>query len=145
MRTAALTILVLSATAGRLAASSTVQHPILFVTQAPFGSDFTTVNSVFGNHQGNTGAGPRGGDLWIRYPDGALRNLTAAAGYGVTAGQEISVREPSVHWTGAKALFSMVIGGTTQNDYSPVYWQIYEITGFEEGGTVHVTHLAQPR
>ncbi|MBI1848940.1 MAG: CHRD domain-containing protein [Planctomycetes bacterium] len=144
MRTAVVTILVLLATAGRLAASSTVTHPILFVTQAPFGSDFTTVNSTFGNHQGNTGAGPRGGDLWIRYPDGTLRNLTLAAGYGVTAGHEISVREPSVHWSGTKALFSMVIGGTTQNDYTPVYWQIYEITGFGQGETVQITHLSQP-
>src|SRR5262249_19173639 len=102
--------------AGSLLASSTAPHPILFVTQVPFGNDFATVNSVFGNHLGNTGSGPRGGDLWIRYPDGSLRNLTAEAGYGLAAHQEIGVREPSVHWSGTKALFSMVIGGTTQND-----------------------------
>jgi hypothetical protein len=49
-------------------------HAILFVTQVPVPTDFTTIGSTFGNH--------RGGDLWIRYPDGTLRNLTALAGYG---------------------------------------------------------------
>ena len=39
---------------------------IMFVTQPPFGSDFITLNAVFGNHQPRTGLAPRGGDLWIR-------------------------------------------------------------------------------
>lgn len=116
----------------------------MFVTQAPFGADFATVNSTFGNHNGHTGATPRGGDLYIRYGNGTLRNLTAEAGYGLAPGQDIAVREPSVHWDGNKALFSMVVGGTIQNDLTPVYWQIYEVTGFMQGQTVQITKLPQP-
>lgn len=76
-------------------------NPILFVTQIPIGFDFTTVGSVFGNHGPAPDAAGRGGDLCIRYPDGTLRNLTAAAGYGVASGfqgaNSIEVRDPSVH------------------------------------------------
>ena len=88
-------------------ATAAVFPPILFVTQPPFGSDFVTVNAVFGNHDPGTDLTPRGGDLYIRYSDGVLRNLTREAGFGLTAGREIAVREPSVHWGGTKALFSM--------------------------------------
>ena len=90
-------------------------YPILFVTQVPVPQDFTTIGSVFGNHRATLDAVARGGDLWIRYPDGTLKNLTAAAGYGTTGLQgatAIAVREPSVHWSGTKAVFSMVVGGT---------------------------------
>ncbi len=118
--------------------------PILFVTQPPFGADFISVNAAFGNHQARTAFTPRGGDLYIRYGDGTLRNLTAEAGFGLQAGKEIAVREPSVHWSGAKALFSIVIGGTTKNDYAPVYWQIYEITGLGKGEIARITKLPQP-
>lgn len=127
------------------AVTSSVTAPdILFVVQPPFGDDFASANAVFANHISDTGSTPRGGDLYIRYGDGTLRNLTAEAGYGSTAAAAIAVREPSVHWEGAKALFSMVIGGTTLEDYSPVYWQIYEITGFQRGGTVQIRKLPQP-
>ena len=120
--------------------TAAVSQPIImFVTQPPLGDDFATVNSVFGNHNPRADVATRGGDLYIRYGDGALRNLTAEAGFGITVRQEIAVREPSVHWSGAKALFSMVIGGTTQNDLTPVYWQIYEVTGFAQGQTVRIT------
>lgn len=117
---------------------------IMFVTQPPFGGDFASANAVFGNHNPYTGSSPRGGDLYIRYGDGSLRNLTAEAGYGAKPGEEIAVREPSVHWSGAKALFSMVIGGTTKNDYSPVFWQIYEVTGIGKGEPVSIRRLPQP-
>jgi hypothetical protein len=116
----------------------------MFVTQPPFGGDFSTVNAAFGNHNASTAYTPRGGDLYIRYGDGALRNLTAEAGYGLQPRSEIAVREPSVHWSGAKALFSMVVGGTTKDDYSPVYWQIYEVTGIAQGQIVSIRRLAQP-
>jgi uncharacterized protein (TIGR03437 family) len=117
---------------------------IMFVTQPPFGKDFISINAVFGNHQPRTGLAPRGGDLWIRYSDGALRNLTQAAGYGVKTGEEIVVREPSVHWSGAKALFAMAVGGTTKDDLSPVYYQIYEATGIGQGEQVKIARLPQP-
>ena len=92
--------------------SSGASPAILFVTQPPFGGDFASANAVFGNHDAYTGSTPRGGDLYIRYGDGTLRNLTGEAGYGLSATQAIAVREPCVHWSGSKALFSMVIGGT---------------------------------
>jgi hypothetical protein len=137
--------LVLSLSCAPAGFTAAIELPsILFVTQPPYGADFATVNATFGNHQGHTGAAPRGGDLYIRYGDGTLRNLTAEAGYGLAVRQEIAVREPSVHWSGTKALFSMVIGGTTKNDYSPVYWQIYEVTGFLVGETVQIRRLPQP-
>ena len=92
----------------------TLPNPILFVTQVPIVSDFTTIGSTFGNHLGRIDAVGRGGDLWMRYPDGTLKNLTAAAGYGIATGVQaganaIAVRDPAVHWSGTKALFSMVI------------------------------------
>lgn len=119
-------------------------NPILFVTQTPHGRDFTTVVSTFGNHRSNANAAPRGGDLYIRYADGTLRNLTGEAGYGATAETEIAVRDPHVHWEGQKALFAMVVGGVTQNDYDPVYWQLYEVTGITQGQAVSIRKLTQP-
>ncbi len=142
--------LTLALIAGGLLRRSEVAHSqaalptLMFVTQPPFGYDFTSVNAVFGNHNPATGSTPRGGDLYIRYSNGTLRNLTAEAGLGLTPGQEIAVREPSVHWSGAKALVSIVIGGTTKNDLNPVYWQIYEVTGIAPGEVVKFTKLPQP-
>ncbi len=81
--------------------SLTLPNPILFVTQMPFPSDFTTINAVFGNHKGSMQDAPRGGDLWIRYPDGSLKNLTAAAGYGSSGLQganAIAVRDSCCAW-----------------------------------------------
>ncbi|WP_291982501.1 hypothetical protein [Luteitalea sp.] len=111
----------------------TTPYPILFVTQVPVPADFTTIGAVFGNHRAQLDSVARGGDLWIRDPDGGLRNLTAAAGYGTTGFQgatAIAVREPSVHWSGARAVFSMVVGGTDQRYQTQAWrWQLYEITG----------------
>jgi hypothetical protein len=120
-----------------------IPYPILFVTQTPNGGDFANLLSTFGTHRGDTESAPRGGDLWVLHPDGTRRNLTAEAGYG-SAGHEIAVRDPSPHPDGTRALFSMVIGGTTQDDYDPVYFQIYEVTGFGQGQTVSIRRLAQP-
>src|SRR5205807_9901503 len=94
----------------------TLANPILFVTQVPVPADFTTVASTFGNHLASVAEAPRGGDLWIRYPDGTTKNLTRAAGFGNGGmqGAAIAVREPSVHWSGMKALFSMVVGARSQ-------------------------------
>ena len=79
-------------------------NPILFVTQVPVANDYTAIASVFGNHRGSLSSAGRGGDLWIRYPDGVLKNLTQAAGYGVASGIEItgaiSVRDHYVYWDG---------------------------------------------
>ncbi len=117
---------------------------IMFVTQPPFGADFISINAVFGNHLPRTQLAPRGGDLWIRYSDGVLRNLTQEAGLGTKAGEEIIVREPSVHWSGAKALVAIAIGGTIKDDLSPVFYQLYEVTGISKGEAVKFTRLPQP-
>jgi hypothetical protein len=110
-----------------------ISYPIMFVTQVPNPGDFTTIASVFGNHKGTPESAPRGGDLWIRYPDGSLKNLTKSAGYGAEGFQgasSIAVRDPSVHWNGAKAVFSMVVGAPAQPfEVTNSVWQLYEISG----------------
>ncbi len=120
-------------------------NPILFVTQVPIPGDFTTIGSTFGNHLPGMAEVGRGGDLWIRYPDGALRNLTAAAGYGRSGFQDdssIAVREPCVHWNGEKALFSMVIGAPEQQyQWEEYHWQIHEIVGLGSQDTPVITKV----
>jgi hypothetical protein len=126
-------------------AAKALANPILFVTQVPIPDDFTTVGSVFGNHRAEVDSAGRGGDLYIQYPSGALRNLTREAGFGNDGFQgagSIAVREPSVHWNGSKALFSMVVGATTERyQWVTTYWQIYEITGLGEGGHAVITRV----
>lgn len=126
----------------------TTPNPILFVTQMPISSDFAAIGSVFANHRGNVGLAGRGGDLYIRYPDGSLRNLTREAGFGTAAAFQgtaaIAVRDPAVHWSGTKAIFSMVIGAPTQQyGADTFYWQLYEITGLGQGQTAVITRVAQ--
>jgi hypothetical protein len=111
-------------------------NSILFVTQVPIPEDFATIGSTFGNQRGDPASCGRGGDLYIRYPDGTLKNLTRAAGYGQCGTQApdgIAVRQPCVHWSGQKAVFSMVVGSPADiNDYTTYYWQLYEITNFSD-------------
>ena len=120
-----------------LAAVAGPTNAILFVTQVPIPADFTSIGSTFGNHLQTLDACGRGGDLYVLYPDGTVKNLTRAAGYGQWGAQDtngIAVRQPCVYWDGKKAVFSMVVGAPThQFDYSASatgYWQLYEITNF---------------
>jgi hypothetical protein len=118
---------------------------ILFVTQVPV-AGFNVVTSAFGNANADVRRAPRGGDLWVRYDDGTLRNLTAEAGFGeegLQGAKAIAVREPSVHWDGRKALFAMVVGApAAQYDAGGVYrWQVYEVEGLERGQTARVTKV----
>jgi hypothetical protein len=120
-----------------LAAVAGPTNSILFVTQVPVPEDFTTIGSTFGNHLPTLEACGRGGDLYVRYPDGTVRNLTRAGGYGKWGPQDtngIAVRQPCVHWSGQKAVFSMAVGAPTkQFDYASVsFWQLYEITNFTD-------------
>src|SRR5881628_3438591 len=88
-------------------------NAILFVTQPPIPADFATIGSVFGNQRATPDSCGRGGDLYIRYPDGSVTNLTRKAGfgrYGVQHTNGIAVRQPAVHWSGKKAVFSIVLG-----------------------------------
>jgi hypothetical protein len=134
-----------------LAAPASAQmpaNPILFVTQTPV-AGFSSGTTVFGNHLTSISSLPRGGDLMVRYGDGSLRNLTGEAGYGDTGMQgadAIAVREPCVHWSGQKALFSMVIGApTAQYQQGTWHWQIYEVTGLGQGDTAEIRKVgAQP-
>ncbi|MDH5835113.1 hypothetical protein [Luteimonas kalidii] len=125
----------------------TVENPILFVTQVPTeGDPFGSRVSSFANHFPDIGDVPRGGDLMIRYPDGTLRNLTREAGYGMDGLQgdrAIAVREPTVHWSGTKAVFSMVVGAPPRQHASiNVKWQLYEVTGLARGQTARITKVA---
>ena len=124
------------------ATNVTTSNPILFCTQVPECADFTTIASSFGNHLPNVGACPRGGDLWIRYGDGTRKNLTQAAGYGeegLQGANSIAVREPCVHWSGTKALFSMAIGSPAQYQSESSRWQMYEISGLAADETPVIT------
>lgn len=121
-------------------------NPLLFVTQVPVPADFATIGSVFANHHGGMQAVARGGDLWIRYPDGFLRNLTQEAGYG-NAGRQganaIAVRDPAVAFAGDKAVFSMLVGApTAQYQVGQWYWQLYEVAGLGRGQPVSITRVA---
>ncbi len=121
-------------------------EPVLFVLQYPVPNDFGTIGSVFGNHRGGIGPAGRGGDLMICYPSGVLRNLTREAGYGMVGmqgAQAISVRDPHVHWSGQKAVFSMVVGAATQQyQVRTDYWQLYEVTGLGQGQAASITKVA---
>lgn len=81
----------------------------------------------------------------IRYPDGSIRKLTEEAGYGssgLQGAKAIAVREPSVHWSGEKALFSMIVGAPTSQYVEPATrWQVYEVTGLAKGETVKITKI----
>ena len=128
-----------------LAAAQATPHPVLFVTQVPVANDFTVLVSTFGNHLSDMGSAPRGGDLMIRYPDGTLRNLTAEAGLGSSGFQganAIAVRDPDVHWSGQKAVFSMVVGApAAQFQLRTDYWQLYEATGLAQGQAVAIARV----
>ena len=123
-----------------------VINPILFVTQVPHNADFAARMSTFANHLARPDHVPRGGDLYVRYPDGSLRNLTREAGFGMDGfqgAQAIAVREPSVHWSGNKALFSMIVGApAVRYQVKTFYWQIYEVNGLAKGETVSITKVA---
>lgn len=118
--------------------------PIAFVTQVPFPWDYLTVASTFGNHLGRPRAAPRGGDLWIRYPDGTLKNLTAAAGFGnagLQGANSIVVREPSPSFDGTRLVFSMIHGAPGLGNGQEWYWQLYECTGLGPNDPVLITKV----
>ena len=128
------------------AGAQALPNPILYVTQVPTAEDFGNAFSTFGSHFSGPMEAPRGGDLMIRYPDGAVRNLTREAGFGAAAvfqGEDaIAVRDPDVHWSGTKAIFAMVIGAPSeQYEQNIYYWQLYEVTGLGADQTAVVTKV----
>lgn len=137
----------LSTLALAVQAAVTTPYPIVFVTQVPVPADFTTIGAVFGNHRGAVSSAARGGDLWIRYTDGTLKNLTLAAGINSNSGMlgatSIAVRDPSPHWDGNKIIFSAVTGVATKRyAVENYYWQLYEITGLGQNETPVITKVA---
>ena len=124
-------------------ASISLTNPILFVTQVQLPKEvngnvsntFLSVVSLFGNHLGDTTHAGRGGDLWLMTTNAGLVNLTRKAGLGTTGSQDgigIGVRDPAVHWSGKKAIFSMVSGSPTNAaDPTAFYWQLYEVTNLD--------------
>lgn len=123
-------------------------HPLMFVTCVP-GTGFNHQLNTFGNFGTDIRNSVPGGDLYIRYPDGSLRNLTKEAGWGVASGgiqggsKAIAVRQPTVHWSGDKALFSMMVGGPTARYENPTRrWQIYEVTGLKKGQVAKIKKVA---
>ena len=125
----------------RGAQSTTPTNALLFVTQVPIATEINdgTVSNVFvsvvsplGNHLPDTAHAGRGGDLWIRYTNGALLNLTRKGGFGsnsIQHGIGIAVRDPAVYWDASKAIFSMVVGAPTNaGDNRTFFWQLYEVT-----------------
>ena len=132
-------------------AIAAITNAILFETQVPMPNEVNvgtvsnvtvSVVSALGNHLADTAHAGRGGDLWIRYPNGAVTNLTRLAGYGLNGSQDgagIAVRDPFVHWSGKKAIFSMVVGApTNSNDNTTFFWQLYELTNFVTQGSIPV-------
>jgi Hydrazine synthase alpha subunit middle domain len=115
----------------------------MFAAQVPFvGTDryARSILAPFQNHDPLILDTPRGGGLHIRYPNGTVRNLTGESGFGGEMDQSnasaVAVREPYVHHTGTRALFSMVLSGNLDR------WQIYEITGFGQGEIAKITKIA---
>jgi Hydrazine synthase alpha subunit middle domain len=56
--------------------------------------------------------------------------------------QSIAVREPTVHWSGTKAVFSMLIGASSVPHENPgFFWQLYEVSGLGRGQAVAITKV----
>ncbi|MDB6139527.1 MAG: hypothetical protein JWO94_2599 [Verrucomicrobiaceae bacterium] len=154
--------------AGCLAQAGYPTKPVLFVTQVPMPEETNarvvaqirqSCASPIQNPLGDTASAGRGGALMIYYPAasspattlGTVVNLTAKAGFGVVnasglstglqaGANAIAVQHPFLHWSGTKAIFSMVAGGPASlSDTTTFYWQLYEITNFDKasvtGGT----------
>ena len=130
---------------GSPAGGGPLPNTILFVAQVPTMNDFASRASTFGNHRAGMDEVARGGDLMLRYADGTLRNLTREAGFGMDGMQganAIAVREPTVHWTGTRAVFSMVVGApTARYQVATYYWQMYEVSGLGNGQTATITKV----
>lgn len=138
-------------------------NPILYVTQTPMPDELLThvvaetkmgIASTMQSPLGGTAHAARGGALWIRYANGQTRNLTEAAGYGGMVDDfhnakgfqgvnGIAVHRPVVHWSGTKAIFSMVVGApASAADATVFHWQLYEITNFASNQTPVITPVS---
>jgi hypothetical protein len=126
-------------------AGPATRYPILFVTQVPVQEGRAARLAAFANHLTGVEQVPRGGDLMLRYPDGSLRNLTREAGFGLDGAQgpnAIAVREPASHWSGRRALFSMLVGAPSgPGQPLRAFWQIYEASGLARGEQLRIARV----
>lgn len=149
-----------------VAQAATLNKPVLYVTQVPLPDEVLSntdrsitaikmsIVSAMQNPLADPKAAGRGGALWIRYANGTRRNLTNAAGYGgavdangnatgFQGANSIAVAHPSMHWSGTKAVFSMIVGApTSAADTTVFHWQLYEITNFAQGQTPVITAVS---
>ncbi len=120
--------------------AQSLPNPVMFVTQVPVRETVNAVTAIVGSHLATTAAAPRGGDLMIRKMDGNLKNLTNSAGYGEQGSSQgansIAVRDPHIHWSGQRAIFSMVVGISAS-----ARWQMYEVTGLGVNETPVITKV----
>jgi hypothetical protein len=109
-----------------------IPNPVVFVTQVPFAA-YASSTSALSRHDTSLSRVPPGGDLWIRYPDGELRNLTQEAGLGQDGAQgasAIAVRDPAVAPSGELLVVSIAVGAATaQFQGVERQWQLYTVTG----------------
>ena len=123
-----------------------LSNPILFVTQMPIAADFATIGAVFGNHHADMQSVGRGGDLWIRYPDGTLKNLTAAAGYGSRPASRARMRSPCATRRSAGTARRRSSAWSSARRHNSTrsktfFWQIYEVTGLGQSQTPVITKV----
>jgi len=131
------------ALAPSLALGANPTKPILFVTQVPMPEEvnsrdiltsYESCVSPFSNHLADTAHAGRGGSLWVRFSNGQIVDMLAAADWsaipgGKPAPNTIAVRNPSVSFAADKAVFSMVVGAPSgPTDATQFFWQLYEIT-----------------
>jgi hypothetical protein len=121
----------------------TLTNPIVFVTQPPIpyelngtvSNTFLSVVTIFGNQLADTTHAARGGDLWLMTTNQGLVNLTRKGGFGTNGiqhGVGIDVRDPQIHWSGKRVLFSMVVGAPTNStDTTQFFWQLYEVSNLD--------------
>ena len=132
-------------------------NPIIFVTQPPIprelnssvSNTFLSVVTIFGNQQADTAHAARGGDLWLMTTNSGLVNLTRKAGFGTNGIQHgigIDVRDPQIHWSGKKVLFSMVAGAPTNSAATNnFFWQLYELTNLDAVMRIRTRHRSSSR
>lgn len=129
--------------AGMSAHAGNPANPILFVTQVPIPEEvntrditqsFMSIASPFSNHLADTLHAGRGGSLFVRFSNAQVVDLLAAADWSAIAGGKpaadaMAVRNPAVHWSAAKAIFSMTTGKPSgPADTTQYLFQLYEIT-----------------
>ena len=128
------------------ASVAALSNPILFVTQMPIAADFATIGAVFANHHADMQSVGRGGDLWIRYPDGTLKNLTADRRLRQQRLCRARMRSPCAtrRSAGMARRRSSAWSWARRHNSTQVktfFWQLYEVTGLGQNQTPVITKV----